>query len=286
MALIFSLGALAVTSLAARPPPPSLDVLVRGRRHASGSPGDVGDVIDRLGHLTARLPVSDRLLRGNLDKDLAVVRRSYEQFLGVKVGLAAAALFAVGPVAVIAHFLGLGVAATLPTGAAIAVCIGAFFVPDYVLAREAEEERAHVRAATSAFTRLAVQGLRAVDGPTTAVLNAASHIDGWFGNELSAALREAALNSRAPWDAIEALGDRLGIADLCYVGATLRQAGTDGASIAGSLDAVAESLSDRALAERKAAIAPVNAKLVTREVGIAFCVVGLVMAPLIAGIRP
>jgi tight adherence protein C len=287
-ALLFAVAATAIAALVGnmvRPAPPSLSALIDGPRVVADREDDA-DLIDQLGAFVASFPMVETLRRDAPSADLAVARRSFEQLLGLKIGLCLAMMLSAPLSTGVAGLLGLRPPPSAPVIAALLLGIAGFFAPDYALAGEAKAERDRIRAATAAFTRIAVSEMRAGEGPASATLDAALHIDGWFGFELTSTLREASLNTVPPWEAIVALGERLGVAELRDVGATVRQAGVDGAAVSRSLEAAADSLRERAMAERKAHAARVNAKLVSREVGVAFCVVALVLAPLVAGLRP
>ena len=289
MALVFGAAACGVWLVVSgvRPTAPALDWLIEGPERRRG-PGEAtsADIFERLGAWARRFRFSAWFASPTLERDLAVTRRTRESHLGVKVGLALGGAIAPAPTLAVLASLGLHLPAVLPVGVALVLGAAGFLVPDVVLVGEAEAERVKLRASTAALAQLTYYRLRCGSGVSSALDGAAGHLTGWFGEEVSTALAQAEFGRESPWTALEELGSRLGLDDLREVAASVRQASTEGAAVAMSLEAKADALRTRAISEKRAREAPLTMKILSRVIGLAFCAIGLLCAPLLASIHP
>lgn len=136
---------------------------------------------------------------------------------------------------------------------AVLVAGGCFLAPDLAARSAATEQRAELRAATSALADLVVMGLAAGAGTTSALTTALHHGRGRTPERLRNAVHTATLRHRPPWEGLEALAEETGVRELAELAASLRLGGTSGARTRTSVAAKATSLRARRLAEAEAA---------------------------------
>lgn len=215
--------------------------------------GDVSDLIGRaVGASLARLLARTGLIRHELGPNLQLVGRSLDQHLGQKAllglfGLTLPALTAVG-FAVIGVRIGL----FMPLAVSVALGVAFFFVPDLLVAQEADERRADFRHALGSFLDLVVISLAGGAGVESALRDAAAIGHGWAYSQLRGALEATSLTGETPWAALARLGAELGVGELAELAASVSLAGTEGARVRESLAVKATSLRDHALAEAEA----------------------------------
>lgn len=186
---------------------------------------------------------------GQLDGDLNVVGRDLEEHLVDKItaGLVATAL---APAAVGLMRLGDVPAPWSLAGiGALVLGVGGFLLPDVLLRSRAAERRRSFRYALSSYLDLAHIVLAAGAGVETALSYAADAGEGWAFAELRAALHRSRLTGESPWAAFQRLGEQLDIPELREVASSLNLAGSHGAKVRVSLEARAQALRSRELAE-------------------------------------
>jgi Flp pilus assembly protein TadB len=129
--------------------------------------------------------------------------------------------------------------------AVILVCVAAPLGVTIVfsaLFRRAAERRRHVRVVVGSFVDLVVLSLAGgvgIDG----ALHAASQVTpDWAARRMSKALLTARDSGTAPWAALGALGEELGVDELVELSTTVQLAGTEGARIRQALTARGASL--------------------------------------------
>lgn len=284
-AAAFAVAAVGLWLLLVPASPPALLRLVDGSASDPGLSPVGTDPMERIGRWAARFGWGD-WLRGRVkDRDLEVIGRSAEAHLGAKVVLAG--LGAVVPILLVAGLaaVGLRVVLVVPVWLALLLGVTGFFVPDIQRASAAASERQDLRDAVEDFAEMTAYGFRAGSNVATALDGAARRLRGRFGDEVSRVLTEAQLAGDSPWAALNDLGERLGVADLCEVAAAVEQAGTDGASVAASLEAKATGLARRALAEREAAAAPATSRMLVRSIALSMCALALLYGPLLLRVR-
>ncbi|MEE2038931.1 type II secretion system F family protein [Nocardiopsis sp. CT-R113] len=136
------------------------------------------------------------------------------------------------------------------SGAVVGTC---FFAPDLAARSAATEQRADLRATTSALADLVVMGLAAGAGSTGALTTALQHGQGRAPERIRNAVNAATLRHQPPWEGLEALARETEVRELAELAASLRLGGTSGARTRSSLTAKAASLRARRLAEAEAA---------------------------------
>jgi Flp pilus assembly protein TadB len=193
------------------------------------------------------------LVPGKVRQDLAVLGRSAERHLAEKVTLALVGLLVAPAVTVLLDAGGVHLALVVPLWGSLLCTAGGFFLPDLGIRSDAARRRTDFRHALSSFLDLVVVALAGGGGVETALGDAASVGNGWAFTTLRQALDQARLSRETPWTALGRLGQRLGVAELSELAASLSLAGTEGAKVRASLSAKATSLRTHQLAEAETA---------------------------------
>lgn len=129
----------------------------------------------------------------------------------------------------------------------LSACV-ALYLPNQHVATQAARRRSDAVAALSSYLDLVTVLLAGGAGLETALHGAAQAGDGWMFNEIRATLVRARTTRSSVWDEYAALGDRVGIPQLVELGASVQLAGRQGARVADSLAARAQSLRSHVLA--------------------------------------
>ena len=193
-----------------------------------------------------------RFLRANTQRDLAIVGRALEDHVGRKCLCALLGLVYVPGITLILQLGGVSLPFVLPLWLSLLSAVLGWFIPDLVLAGEADARRRNFRHALGAFVDVMVMLLAANEGIEGALYLAADAGDGWAFTEIRRALRDAQLQGETPWRALAQLGQELGIDELVELAATASLAGSEGASVRRSLVTKAASIRAHAAAAEEA----------------------------------
>jgi tight adherence protein C len=202
-----------------------------------------------------------RVLRSNTQRDLAIVGRAIEDHVGRKCVAALIGLVYVPAATVGLQLAGVQIPVVLPVWASIATAALGWFLPDLLLASEAEERRRSFRHALGAFVDVMVMLLAANEGIEGSLHLAAASGDGWAFAEIRKALRDAQVQGDTPWRALSQLGQDLGVNDLIELAATASLAGAEGASVRRSLVTKAASIRAHTAAEEEAEAQSASARM-------------------------
>jgi len=235
-------------ALAPSPPPLRSALLDLHRRSRRAALADRGPLLRLAESLGAR-----RLVRPGIRADLAITDRD-ESWLLSSALLSGLCGLGLGP-ALALVFFSAGVA--LPWGLPVVVSIvaGPIAAGAQVLSlrAEASKRRQDFAFALSAYLDLVVVSMAAGRGTEGALAVAASSGSGSAFEALRTALDGGRLRGIAPWDALDELGESLGVQELSGLAASIRLAGASGAKVRASLAARAKALRERGLAESRAA---------------------------------
>jgi Flp pilus assembly protein TadB len=195
--------------------------------------------------------------------DLAIVGRTPSEH-GREQVMTAVALAAIATaLGVVLISTGTAPSAALVALAVLAAAGGGLVVADLTLRSTAQARRRAMRHALCAYLDLVNVLLAGGAGIETALEAAAGAGDG----PAFALLRDELVRSRSlrrsPWDGFAELGERLGVAELTDLAASVRLAGEHGARIRTSLIAKATSLRERELAQIEA-----DAQAATERMGL------------------
>lgn len=177
-----------------------------------------------------------------LATDLAVLHRPLEVHAGVTVVCAVVGAL-VGPIAwLVVITAGTNLPLLVPAWLALlGVAVGAV-APRLVVRAEAARARADFRHALGAYLDVLVLLLAAQEGPEGAMETAARAGNGRAFMEIRRATVAARLSGEPVWDALDALGVRIGVVELREVAAAGSLAGERGAAVRRSLVAKARAL--------------------------------------------
>ena len=226
-----------------------------GRLHATptvnvsdGVPGPTG----RLGRLVLRT-TGHRLRTPRLTADLAVARRTAEQYAG---SLAAAALTGAmaGPLIALAMTtVGFGFGAWMSLWLVPVGALAGAGVVEWRFRQQVVAARKDFRHALGAYLDVLVLLFAANEGPEGAMSHAARVGTGPAFEDLRRATVEARLGGEAVWESLDRLGRTLNISELREIASAGQMAGDQGASVRKSLVTKARSLRHAALAEQESA---------------------------------
>lgn len=181
--------------------------------------------------------------------DLAILERSWQQFLTTKVGLGAAG-FLFGPLVFgAAQLLGLHLTPIVPLWLALTFGGLFFILPDLEVRREATAKRDAMRRVVGAYLDLVSMNLAGGRGLPEALMSAAEIGDSWALRRIRDCLTDARLTGVPQWTALGRLGTDLGLKELTDLGAALTLVADDGAKVRSSLASRAETMRHRELAE-------------------------------------
>ncbi|WP_369391226.1 type II secretion system F family protein [Streptomyces sp. CG1] len=229
---------------------------LRARGTAYGSARQTKEAQGRLGSLRARIGVriSEFYLQQgweqrSLRADLAVLERSWENFLATKVLLAVAGLI-FGPfLFAVVWTMGFGSSPVIPVWLALLCAALFFFLPDLEVRRDAADKRRDLRRVIGAYLDLVSMSLAGGRGLPEALMAAAEISDGWANQRIRNALADARITGHSQWHALGMLGEELGVEELKDLSASLALVQDDGAKVRESLASRAETMRHRELSE-------------------------------------
>lgn len=192
---------------------------------------------------------------------LALIGWTPEGFLLRKAGMAA---FGAGFVPVLSAVLsvaGWRLPVVVPVAGSLVLAVGLFFVVDLVVRDQAKEARGQMRRALCSYLDLVSLRRDASEGPTIALERAAALGSGWVFRRIRDALVGARLAGQQPWDGLRRLATDTGVGELADIADIAVIAAEQGASIAPTLRARAQSLRVELLAEEEALANTASEKL-------------------------
>jgi Flp pilus assembly protein TadB len=204
---------------------------------------------ERLGARVAEFYARQGWEMRSVRADLAIMERSWQQFLATKVGLGATG-FLFGPLVFgAAALLGLHLTPIVPLWLALTFGGLFFILPDLEVRREAAAKRDDMRRVVAAYLDLVSMNLAGGRGLPEALMTAAEVGDGWALRRIRDCLTDARLTGVSQWTALGRLGTDLGIKELTDLGSALTLVADDGAKVRSSLSSRAETMRHRELAE-------------------------------------
>jgi Flp pilus assembly protein TadB len=268
-------------------PSVSLEAAVRRLRRVP-SPEPATDAVGRLGQLVVRLVPGGRApwAGAAASADLAAIGRSS--------ATQAAMLCSAVLVGFVAPSLVLGLAAAsgavspgwfVPVGVALCSALAAPLAVQADLRTRARLARRDLRHQLSAFLDVVTMLLAGNVGNEGALRHAAAAGDGRLFVELRRRMTEAETVGRPMVEALGALGEQLGIAELQQIAASASLASSEGAPVARSLAAKCATLRSCLAAEDEAAARVRTGKLSLPLVGMGLVIMALVIYPALS-VRP
>src|SRR5580692_8230528 len=185
----------------------------------------------------------------SLRSNLALVGKSFENYLATKIMLGFFGLIFPPVVLVGIGFVGIHVPFILPVWIALIFAVLFFLLPDLELRQQVDKRRRDFRHAIGAFLDLVAMNLSGGRGVPEALMAASEIGEGWAFWRIRDALANARITGQTPWQALGALGEEVRVNELKDLSAALSLVAEDGAKVRESLTARAASLRRRELAD-------------------------------------
>ncbi|RZU48777.1 Flp pilus assembly protein TadB [Krasilnikovia cinnamomea] len=182
-------------------------------------------------------------------RDLATVDKPVDVHLAEQTTAAVVGLLVPPVFATLLTLTGITTGVAVPMVASLVLGVAGFLAPELSVRSDAAKYRAAFRDALSSFLDLVVISLAAGSGVDQALDETAAVGSGPAYAELRYALTEARLTRVPPWDILAVLGQRLAVAELQQLAATVSMAGTEGARVRASLRSRAVAMRDRQLTD-------------------------------------
>ena len=203
----------------------------------------------RLGAALARFCAEQGWEFRTLRSDLALVGKSFENFVATKVLLALFGLIFPPVVLGGVGLAGVHLSVIVPVWAGLVFAGVFFFLPDLELRQQVEKRKRDFRHAIGAFLDLVAMNLSGGRGVPEALLAASEIGEGWAFWRIRDALANARITGQTPWQALGVLGEEVQVNELKDLSAALSLVAEDGAKVRESLTARAVSLRRRELAD-------------------------------------
>lgn len=158
-------------------------------------------------------------------KELQLLRIPLYRHYGNKIAFAAVGL-AVPPL--IGYYLvvmNVPIPLVAPAGASLAAAVFMFLLPDFDVRTDAKYARADFSRALAVYTDLVALERLSGAGARQAMESAAEVGDSWVFRRISEELQRSRWNGVAPWDALQALSDELGLPELSDLADVMRMSG-------------------------------------------------------------
>jgi hypothetical protein len=214
-------------------------------------PGDGNEsaVSKRLGAALARFCAEQGWEFRSLRANLALVGKSFENYLATKVMLGFLGLILPPIVLVGLGFAGIHLSVIIPVWVALVFAAVFFLLPDLELRQQVDKRRRDFRHAIGAFLDLVAMNLSGGRGVPEALMAASEIGEGWAFWRIRDALANARITGQTPWQALGVLGEEVQVSELKDLSAALSLVAEDGAKVRESLTARAASLRRRELAD-------------------------------------
>jgi tight adherence protein C len=219
-------------------------------RKASRDPaGRESEITRRLGTVLAKFCAEQGWELPSLRANLALVGKSFENYLAIKLLLALLGLLFAPLLLTLVAFGGVHLPFAIPVWSGVALAAVFFFLPDLELKQQVDKRRRDFRHAIGAFLDLVAMNLAGGRGVPEALMSASEIGTGWAMWRIRDALVNARITGQTPWQALGVLGDEVRIDELRDLSAALSLVAEDGAKVRESLATRAASLRRRELAE-------------------------------------
>lgn len=249
------------------------------RANAEADPADGATLADRLGRWGIRL--LPRSVWGTPPRqELALMRIPLHRFYGDKLLYALVGLLIPAVLTSLFAVLGWRMPIVLPVGAALAMGVGMFFLPDYNVRDDAKKARIEFDRALGAWTDLVALERNSGSGPRQAMEVASAVGDSWVFRRLREELALSAWTGEPPWDALKRLSTELGLPELGDVADIMRLSGEEGSQVYSQLRARSTSMRTAMLNDELAAANAVGEKMTIPMslLGVVFLVILIVPA--------
>lgn len=207
------------------------------------------EVSRRLGRALAKFAAEQGWEFRPLRSNLALIDKSFENYLATKVMLAVLGLLLAPILAALASLAGFSLPLAVPIWVGLIVAAVFFMLPDLEVREKAARRRADFRHAIGAFLDLVAMNLSGGRGVPEALMSASEIGTGWAMWRIRDALISARITGQTPWQALGALGDEVKVDELRDLAAALSLVAEDGAKVRESLVTRAATLRRRELSD-------------------------------------
>jgi len=274
-------------------------LVLAGWRLAPAQP-DLADVLDRLGphyqrrQAAAAGPAVDSKERLGLwamrhlpagvwgrvpTRALALLRIPLSRFYAEKLTFALLGLVLPGLVTGIYSLMGLQLPAVVPIAGTLLVAVGMWFIPNLNVRDDARRARAEFSRALGAYVDLVALERNAGSGPRQALEVAAGIGDSWVFQRVGEELARSRWSGQAPWDALTALADELGLPELADLADIMRLSGEEGAQVYATLRARSLAMRTAQLTTEQGKANEVSERMVMPGSLLGIVFIGLILAP-------
>lgn len=263
------------------------DALARLDRPAGTPPGPAIVVDDRWARAAGRAGewTAARLTAAGLPvpvQALALIGWTPQGYAARKIGMAAFGAVFLPLLTAVLGAAGIGLPLAVPVAGSVALAGVLFFVVDLIVRDQAAEARGQMRRALCSYLDLVSLRRDASEGPTVALERAAALGDGWVLGRITDALITARLAGNPPWQGLRRLAVDTGVGELADVADIAAVAAVEGASIAPTLRARAQSLRVQLLAEEETRANTASEKLTAPVALLSICFLLLFLYPALA----
>lgn len=207
-----------------------------GRRRAAAAAVPVTGGKERLGRWAMRhLPAG---IWGRIPTpELALLRIPLPRYYGEKIVFALLGLMFPSLLVLVVGLFGFQLPVAVPVAASLILAVGCWFVPNFNVRDDAKRGRLEFHRALGAYVDLVALERNAGSGPRQAMEVAASIGHSWVFRRVGEELARSRWSGQAPWDALTALADDLGVPELADLADIMRLSGEEGAQVYATLRA-------------------------------------------------
>lgn len=184
-------------------------------------------------------------------KELALLRIPVHRFYGKKVLYGITGLLIVPVLTYFFAVLGWSIPILVPLAGSVVLAVGLFLTPDLDVRKDARHARIEFGRALGAYTDLVALERLGGSGSRQAMELAAEVGDSWVFQRIGEELARSRWSGMAPWDALHALSDELGLPELDDF-ADIMRLSKDGSQVYGNLRARSGALRSAMLNEELA----------------------------------
>lgn len=250
-------GALFLLGVAIVPPRPAIGAAVarwekgRATQAIIQADDDINDLNARAGRWLVTQLANKGITFEGFRKDLAITDSTLEAHLVKKFTAGLAGLLLPSILTVILMVLGIEPGFTFPALGGLVLGAVMFWAPDVDVKRDATRRRTELRRALACYLDLVSMSLSGGRATPEALPSCARIGRGWAFELIQATIDKARRTGTSDWEALEALGTRVGMPELEVLGSSLMLVSSDSAKVKGSLAARAVSQRQQQLAEAK-----------------------------------
>lgn len=170
-------------------------------------------------------------------RELALLRIPLPRYYGEKITFALLGLVFPSLLTMAVGLFGFQLPVALPVAASLALAGLLWFMPNWNVRDDAKRGRLEFNRALGAYVDLVALERNAGSGPRQAMEIAAGIGNSWVFRRVGEELARSRWSGEAPWDALTALADDLGVPELADLADIMRLSGEEGAQVYATLRA-------------------------------------------------